>query len=150
MRSRLMILLGCAAALGGCGSFVESNDQISRATLGEAGGALQLDAFSLDVPAHALTGTVTLSLRHASFEAPDGHAYVLEPADAAFDVGAPGAITIAYDAAVYPHPSEIFVAAYTGSDWHMLPAAGAAEPGAAHATTTHAGTFGLVHCPGGT
>jgi hypothetical protein len=99
------------------------------------------------VPAHALAHTTTLSVSRAPTDAPDGPAYVLEPATAAF--AAPATLTLTYDAAVYPHPVEVFVATFTGSAWHQLPAAGPVESGAAHATTTHAGTFGLVHCPGG-
>jgi len=150
MRSRLwaaaFFIFGAAA---GCGGFVESDDQIARATIGQAGGALHLQTVSLAVPAHALTNTVTLSLRRAAFDTPSGPAYTLEPATALFDAAAPATLSIGYDAAAYPHPVEVFVGMYTGTAWHMLPAAGAAEVGVAHATLTHTGTFGVLHCPGG-
>lgn len=145
----LLVLLAWVAGGAGCGSFVESDDKTVRATIGATGGALHLDGLSVVVPVHALVHTVTLSLSHPTFESPNGHAYVLDPPDTVFDVAAPAMVTIAYDAATYQHPSEVFVATYMGGTWHSLPAAGTPEGGAAHATTTHAGTFGLINCPGG-
>jgi hypothetical protein len=144
----MMGLLGVAA--GGCGSFVESNDTTARLTVGPTGGALHLEAFSLSVPPHALAHTVTLAVHRAAFDAPDGPAFVLEPADATFDAAAPATLSLAYDAATYQHPVEVFVASFTGAAWHMLPAAGTVEVGVAHASVSHAGTFGVIHCPGGT
>src|SRR5262245_14869531 len=129
----LLIALLTGALAAGCGSFVESNDEIARATIGAGGGALTLESFALAVPPHALTHDVTLSVSRATFEAPDGHAYALDPADAIFDMAAPATITITYDAAMFPHPVEVFVALYTGGAWHALPAAGTPEAGAAHA-----------------
>ena len=139
-------LLACALAAG-CGDFVESNGEVVRATLGDAGGALRLESFSLDVPAHALPHTTTLTVSRASVAAPDGPAFVVEPAGAVFAV--PATVTITYDAAVYPHPVEVLVAMYTGTTWHSMPLAGTAQGGVARATTTHTGTFGIAHCPGG-
>jgi hypothetical protein len=146
MRVGVALGLACAA---GCGSFVESSDSTARLTVGPTGGALHLDAFSLTVPPDALVHTVTLAVHRATFDAPDGHAFVLEPADALFAAAAPATVSLAYDATVYPHPVEVFVATFTGTAWHLLPAAGAAEVGVAHASLTQAGTFGLIHCPGG-
>jgi hypothetical protein len=148
-RQGLLVALVAGALAAGCGSFVESNDQIMRATIGASGGALTLGSFSLDVPPHALLHDVTLSVSRASFEAPDGHAYAVDPPDTAFAAAVPVTITITYDAAAFPHPVEVFVATYTGAAWHALPAAGTPEAGAARATTTHTGTFGIMHCAGG-
>ena len=148
-RGQQAVLLVVAAVVAGCGTFVESNDQVARGTVGQSGGALKLDAFSIAVPADSLDHTVTLSVSRAAFDAPSGHAFTVDPADVVFATTAPATISIAYDAAVYQHPSEVFVAMLTGATWHMQPAAGTAEAGVAHASTTHTGTFGVVVCPGG-
>jgi hypothetical protein len=145
----VMLLLAWVGVLPGCGSFVESDNQIARVTVDATGGALHLDAFSLTIPPHAVSRVVTLSVRHAGIEAPIGHAYQLDPSDAVFDAAAPATISIAYDPAAYPHPSEILVVTYTGTAWHALAPAGTPEVGVAHGSTTHTGTFGVMQCPGG-
>jgi hypothetical protein len=149
MRSERILVVAVLASLSACGGFVESDGRVERATLDGAGGALRLEALSVAVPPHALSGPVTLTLRRARVDAPSGPGYELGPPTAAFDGAAPATLELAYDAAVFPHPVEVFVAAYASGVWHQLPAAGAATSGVARATTTHAGTFGLVHCPGG-
>jgi hypothetical protein len=142
------LALAYAAMAGACGGFVENDSTIARRTFDAQGGALQLDAFSLTVPPHALVHVVTLSARHAPSDAPAGPAYFVEPGGAMFDSAAPAEVVIGYDTSAHPHPLEVFAATFDGAVWQPLPkpASLADDAGRVHGLTTRTGTFGVIQC----
>jgi hypothetical protein len=150
-RTGAALLLTCGLGLAACGGFVESGGGVARLTVGTEGGTLALDGFALVVPPHALGETRTLSAHRASTDAPAGPAFVVEPADVAFDAVAPAEVALAYDGVLHPHAAEVFVAVSTAGGWHVLAAPPAHTPtlGSAHGLTATGGTFGVVECPGG-
>ena len=143
-------LLTGALLAPACGGFVASDATIARQTFDARGGELQFESLSMTVAAGSLDRSVTLSVHRAAFEAVVGHAYSVEPAGTTFPASALAVVAIAYDQIAFPHPVNMFVAAFDGAEWHPLPRQPGTEMnvGRAHGLTAHAGIFGLVSCPG--
>jgi len=151
-RSKAGWILALAIAGPGCGGFVESGDDVRRLTVGEGGGTLAIDEFALVVPPHALAHTVTLSAHREETDAPAGPAFTIGSADHVTFPSVAATVKLHYDAAVHPHPAEVFVAVLVSNVWHRLdpPASDPHTPGVAQGETTEIGTFGVIECPGGT
>lgn len=140
-----------AAAGAGCGDFVESNDDVTRLTVGAEGGTLTIGGFALVVPPQALDRTVTLSAHREATDAPAGPAFTVSSTDPVTFPSIPADVTLHYDASIHMHPADTFAATLVSGLWHRLtrPAGDPGTAGVAHGVTMDLGTFGVIECPGG-
>lgn len=145
-----LVLATCAAG-SGCGGFVASDSNVARRTLDERGGVLAFRVFSIEVPPTALNHVTTLSVRRSPVEAPDGPAFVVEPAGLTFNDARPVTIAIDYDPSTFEQASEIFAAILDSAEWHLLPRpeGDLLDAGPSRGLSGATGTFGLIACPGG-
>ena len=151
MRSkrRLRLQIGGLVFLGlfpACGDFVESRDDAPRLTIDEQGGAITLASLTVDIPAGAVATPVTFAVTAEERPGLASPAYVVAPAGTPF--AKPARVSIAFDAAKWLHPVEMFLVDLTMSTAHPL-AEQHPEMGRVTGAANSAGTFAVLQCPGG-
>ncbi len=149
MRSDIVKTLVLLFAVGGgaCGDFVESGDGADLTTLGRAGGTLSFHELRLEIPADALSHTITL---RTTVKAPAGaasEAFHVEPDGEKFALIVKVSIDIGHLPATGPTPAELHVVDFQHHPPFPLPGR-LVEGGRISGVTSATGIFGLMKCPG--